>query len=128
MPTAASPPSRSAAGLSRSRPPPAYVVGAAELAAAVPFVPRPGMIRIGDDELRGASAQIVELYVLPGSSDPQLDQRLADRYAATVHTQRPVEPVVYQHSLSRVSARTRSMICSESGGHLSAWSKSPRSG
>lgn len=67
------------AGLSRP-PRPSYVVGAVELADAVTFVPRAGMIRIGTYELRGASARIVELHIVAGHGWPQLGDRLAQRY------------------------------------------------
>lgn len=69
---------------------PGYVVGAVELTAAVSFVPRAGMLRIGADELRAASARIVNLYVQPGSSDPHVGERLADRYRVPVTADEPV--------------------------------------
>jgi hypothetical protein len=52
--------------------------------AAVPFVPQAGMIRVGDDELRAASAEIVELYIRPGPCDLDLAGRLRTRYDVDV--------------------------------------------
>ncbi|MBZ4558582.1 hypothetical protein GBO04_07045 [Mycobacterium avium subsp. hominissuis] len=68
------------------RPPPlpSYVVGSLRLTGAVPFAPRPGMIRIGADELRAASAEILELWVQPGETDPHVGERLAARYLVPV--------------------------------------------
>jgi hypothetical protein len=63
---------------------PSYVVGRVALAAAVPFVPPAGMIRVGDDELRAASAEIVELHVLADSGDAQVGVLLAARYGVPV--------------------------------------------
>jgi hypothetical protein len=44
------------------------------------------VIRVGDDELRAASAEIVELDIVAGSRDPQLREVLAARYQVPVHT------------------------------------------
>lgn len=63
---------------------PSYVVGRVALKDAVPFVPRAGMLRVGADELRAAAAEIVELCVEPGSSDPHVGERLAARYQVPV--------------------------------------------
>ena len=63
-----------------------YIVGRVTLADAVPFAPPDGMIWVADDELRAASARIVELYILAGSCDPQLGELLAARYQVPVHT------------------------------------------
>ncbi|MCA2248820.1 hypothetical protein JF729_13620 [Mycobacterium intracellulare] len=73
------------------RPPPlpSYVVGRVALTGAVPFVPRAGMIRVGADELRAASAEILELWVQPGESDPQVGGRLAVRYGVRVTIDEP---------------------------------------
>jgi hypothetical protein len=68
---------------------PAYVVGRVALAAAVPFVPRVGMMRVGVDELRAASAEIIDLTVQPGTSDPHVVDRLAARYAVPVSVGQP---------------------------------------
>jgi hypothetical protein len=62
---------------------PSYVVGRVALKAAVPFVPRAGMIRVGADELRAASAEIVE-HVLAGSY-AHLGELLALRYDMPVY-------------------------------------------
>lgn len=72
--------------LAGMRPPPlpSYVVGRVSLVSAVPFVPREGMIRVGADELRAASAEIVELWVQPSASDPHVCERLATRYGTPV--------------------------------------------
>lgn len=75
-----------------SRPPqslPAYVIGGVEMTGAAPFVPPAGSIRIGDDELRAASARITSLYVLAGASDPLLGERLAERYGVPVSVDEP---------------------------------------
>lgn len=74
------------------RPPPlpSYVVGRVALTDAVPFLPRAGMIRIGADELRAASAEILELRVQPGKSDQQVGERLAARYGVPVSIDEPV--------------------------------------
>jgi hypothetical protein len=69
------------------RPPPqlpSYVVGRVALKAAVPFLPRAGMMRVGADELRAASADVVDLCVQPGANDPQVGERLAARYGVPV--------------------------------------------
>lgn len=59
---------------------PSYVVGAVELTDAVLFAPPPPMFRVADDELRAASAEIVALLLPAASDDPQLVERLAQRY------------------------------------------------
>ncbi|WP_156671319.1 MULTISPECIES: hypothetical protein [unclassified Mycobacterium] len=68
------------------RPPalPSYVIGRVALKRPLPFVPRAGMMRIGADELRAASAEIVDLTVQPGASDSQVGARLAARYGVSV--------------------------------------------
>jgi hypothetical protein len=68
---------------------PSYVVGRVALTEAMPYVPRAGMIRVGADELRGRSAEIVELCVQPGESDPQVGERLAARYGVPVRLASP---------------------------------------
>lgn len=68
----------------RPPPSPSYVVGRVALTDAVPFLPRAGMIRIGADELRAASAEILELQVQPGETDPHVGERLAARYRVPV--------------------------------------------
>ncbi|ETZ33172.1 tyrosine phosphatase domain protein [Mycobacterium intracellulare MIN_061107_1834] len=69
-------------GLAGVRPPPlpSYAIGRVALTGAVPFVPRPGSVRVGADELRAASAEIVELWVQPSANDPHVGGRLATRY------------------------------------------------
>lgn len=67
------------------RPPlPAYVIGRVALTGAVPFVPRPGSVRVGADELRAAWAEILELWVQPGQGDPHVGERLVARYGVPV--------------------------------------------
>lgn len=63
---------------------PSYVVGRVALSGAVAFVPGAGMLRISADELRAASAEILELWVRPGESDPNVAARLVARYGVPV--------------------------------------------
>lgn len=63
---------------------PSYVVGRVELAVAVPFVPPPPMLRVADDELRAASAEILALCVMAGAGDPHVGGRLAARYGIPI--------------------------------------------
>jgi hypothetical protein len=65
--------------------PPAYVAGRVRLEGAVKFS-SPFLPKYDDEgELRAASAEILELYVLAGSCDPALGELLVKRYCVPVY-------------------------------------------
>lgn len=90
---------------------PSYVVGRVALTDPVAFVPKAGMVRIAQDELRASAAEIVELYVLPGSCDPQLVERLAQRYGVPVSVGEPAQSSAHDRVEKPLSGLHISFVC-----------------